>query len=144
MVVFAIFSFGSMFKKRSLNGHYVKKEHIKVGSRQTKRAHYSIITDVFTVIMCQNICCKKKSEDHSLILTVSDLNLNRQENGNRSKPCLTFEIEGRGIGGWEYAKEGSTSSEIRGILPSCFLWAKRGWRGRRLWRAVSWVPLLSN
>ena len=54
----------------------------------------------------------------------SNCTLNRDESHSRSKSCVTFESMGRGNGGWECAREGSTSSEIRGILPSCFLWVR--------------------
>lgn len=50
--------------------------------------------------------------------------LKGEENSSRSKTGVTFESEGGGNGGWECWSECSTSSERRGILPSCFLWVR--------------------
>ncbi len=57
----------------------------------------------------------------------------RDEKCSGSRSCVTFESEGRGNGGWECTNEDSSSSEIRGILPSCFLQVREDgeWEGER-------------
>lgn len=94
--------------------------------------------------------CRNTSDDCTLICFTILENQNGKENSCRLKTCVTFE---RGNGGLECTSEGSTSSEIRGILPSCFLWVREdGGVGRererrvgeRLWLALSWVSRLCN
>lgn len=51
-------------------------------------------------------------------------NLIREESNIRFTSYVTFNSDVRANGRLECAREGSTSSETWGILPSCFLWVR--------------------